>query len=189
MNIEYEIQEAFRRWGEKIAFPTQVFEGTIKDIDEKKFTCTVQTNSKVPVSYSKVPLKVLIGSQSSILEIPKKGTDCLARFKDNNIQRPILVSVHEVEKYLWKIGSKTLLVSNDGYVFNEGKLGGMVKAIELENQLNQNNSYLQTLQQAIQTALAAVDALIPGTSAAFISSMATTQVGNYSKLQNEDIKQ
>jgi hypothetical protein len=113
--LEYEAQKALTRVSEKFARASVLTEGTIFSVDATKFTCVVlmgDNNTKI----SGVPLKVLIGSQASIIEIPKVGTDCLLRFKDNNIQRPQLESVHEIDKYLWVLEGNTLTFDINGFI-------------------------------------------------------------------------
>ena len=91
---EYEAQLAFLRTLIMFAKPSILTEGTIFDVDTTKFICTVLMSDGF-TKYGNVPLKVLIGSQATILEIPKVGTDCLLRFKDNSLQRPQLESVQD----------------------------------------------------------------------------------------------
>jgi hypothetical protein len=114
-DLEYEAQKALVRILRMFARPGILTEGTIASVDEIKFICEVLM-SDGKTKYGNVPLKVLIGSQASILEIPKVGTDCLLRFKDNSLQRPQLESVHEISKYLWIVGNNTLTFDVNGYI-------------------------------------------------------------------------
>lgn len=52
----------------------------------------------------------------------------------------------------------TLLLNKDGIVLNGGKLGGMVKLQELQDNLNQLKRYIETMNQAIGPAMSAIGA-------------------------------
>ena len=120
-DLEYEAQKGLVRVAEKFARPSVLTEGTIFSIDEVNFTCVVLMTDGTKVN--NVPLKVLIGLQPSIIEIPTIGTDCLLRFKDNNVQRPQLESAHEIDKLLWKIGDQIFQFDANGFNFNNSNAG------------------------------------------------------------------
>lgn len=52
----------------------------------------------------------------------------------------------------------TLLLNKDGIALNGGKLGGMVKLQELQDNLNQLKRYIETMNQAIGPAMSAIGA-------------------------------
>lgn len=52
----------------------------------------------------------------------------------------------------------TLLLNKDGIALNGGKLGGMVKLQELQDNLNQLKRYIEAMNQAIGPALSAIGA-------------------------------
>jgi len=60
----------------------------------------------------------------------------------------------------------------------------MVKGAELKTQLDTTNTYLSDLYSALYTALQALDAAVPGVSAAFQASMAGKTPGNYTDIQS-----
>lgn len=61
----------------------------------------------------------------------------------------------------------------------------MVKGDILQQQLNQNNTYLTQLQTAITTALATIDALGVPASTTFNTAMASAVKGNYSNIKSQ----
>lgn len=63
-----------------------------------------------------------------------------------------------------------------------------VKYNELLVEYNKTKAYVLALRTATQTALVAIDALIPGTSAAFITAMAGQTLGDFTQAKNEKIK-
>lgn len=73
----------------------------------------------------------------------------------------------------------------DKFKINSGS-EPMVLGTELKTQLDNTNTYLDDLQTAIKNALISVDALIPGTSAAFIAAMLNKNPGDYSEINSEE---
>ena len=196
MDLEHQIEEGFIRFGKKFSRASILIEGAINSVDETNFTCEVNIstnnpdNSSTDVIYSNVPLKILVGSQASILEIPTIGSDCLLGFKDNNIQRPQLYSTNLISKYIWLIGTQKLQVTTDGFIFNDGQLGGMVKVKELQDQSNKDKSILDGLLNIINGSPIAE----PGNGApsafqiALKGVLAFKTTGTWDALENEKIK-
>ena len=90
--------------------------------DETKFTCTVQIPTTETLFYN-VPLRVLISSQSSFIEIPKKGTTCVLTFRDMNESRPQILEVHECKKIICKIDNTQLYLDTAGFKIINGASG------------------------------------------------------------------
>jgi hypothetical protein len=193
--IEYQIEEALVRFGKKFSRASIIIEGFIESVDESSFTCSVNVPTKNPDGsntdclYSDVPLKILKESQAGILEIPKVGTDCLLCFRDNNIQRPQLFQVNEVDKYLIKIGSQTLQITTNGFIFNASSVGA-VKADILKAQSNKDKAILDALLGVIN----GTPINEPGNGspsalqAALTSVLASLQSGTWDTLENDKIK-
>ena len=150
MNLEFEAQKALIRVIEKFARPSVLTEATIFSVDETKFICVVLMGDGV-TKIGNVPLKVLIGSQASIIEIPKVGTDCLLKFKDNNTQRPQLESVHEIDKYKWVIDKSGLNFDINGFVLSVDKTNLTITkdGVKLVNDSSGLKKTLQDLIDAI----------------------------------------
>lgn len=111
-----------------------VVDGIISsDTDMSKFTCNVKVNN---IEFFDVPVRVLISKQASFLEIPKKDSHCLLTFRDSNQNRPQIMEVDECEKILVKIGDQSLEISENGFIFNEGKNDGLIKINQLITKLN-----------------------------------------------------
>jgi hypothetical protein len=161
-NEEKQIIDGFIKWAKNITKGSILFEGTIKSVDETKFTCVVTvTGNSVSTDILNVPLKVLIGSQASVIEIPTIGSDCTVCYRDNNIQRPQLVNVDKSDKLLIKIGNdsdgyQTLQVTKDGFVFNGGNNGGLVILQKAIDNFNSIKTYTDTLKTAIEAGFTAV---------------------------------
>jgi hypothetical protein len=133
-----------------------IVDGIIVDVDETDFTCTVNVKGninggEVDNHFTKVPLKVLKGSQASLIEIPQPNSACTLCFKDNNIQRPQLYQAHVCDKVLVKIGDQTLNISINGFVFNEGNFGGIVKLDPLHNRIKAVEDFTNNLLSTLKT--------------------------------------
>jgi hypothetical protein len=72
-----------------------LIDGIVKSVNEANFTCSVTVQG---AEFTNVPLRVLIGVQAGFIEIPKEGTQCIISFRDNNMGRPQVVEVHDVDK-------------------------------------------------------------------------------------------
>jgi hypothetical protein len=137
---EAELSSALQRMVKTVTRGSVVVDGTIVSVDETAFTCDVEVGDSVSSStYFDVPLRVLIGEQSSVIEIPENGTQCVICFRDSNIGRPQIVMIHKALK---------ILVICDNITFNNGTLGGLVKLNDLVAKLNTIESDLNTLKAA-----------------------------------------
>jgi hypothetical protein len=124
------------RFGKMMTIGSILIEGNIISIDESKFTCVVGIKTGDTVTnYNNVPLKVLIGSQASLIEIPTVGTDCTMCFRDNNIQRPQLMQVNQCDKVIVTIGKSIFYVDETGFKLNNDTKGLKKTLQDLINEL------------------------------------------------------
>ena len=132
-----DLSGSFANFANMILRPTVVFEGIVKDVDESAFTATITAGES---TYYSVPLRVLISAQASVVEIPKPGTNALLCFRNINLQTPQILMVNQADK---------LLIKCDHVIFNDGTLGGMVKARELKTQSDKDKAVLNALLNII----------------------------------------
>lgn len=174
-----DLSGAFANFSNMILRPTVVFEGIIKDVDEAAFTATVTAGES---TFYSVPLRVLISNQASVVEIPTPGTNALLCFRNINLQTPQILLVHQVDK---------LLIKCEKVIFNDGTLGGMVKAKELKTQSDKDKDILSALLSIINGA----PINEPGGGApsalqiALRAALAGKQVGTWDNLENDKITQ
>ena len=191
MNNSNELENALMNWGKTLIKGAIHINGTIHSVDESSFTCQVDvsTTEFPDLLISNVPLKVLFSSQASVIEIPKLKTACLICFRDNNIQRPQLLSVHESDKYLITIGTSTLEITSGLFKFNGGNNDGMVLINALTTKINN----LETLVNNILAVLkATVIPLAPSGTYPFASLYAAYSAlspTHKSDIENTQIKQ
>lgn len=87
---------------------------------------------------------------------------------------------------VWLRNDGTVLIGDSDVPSQYTNFG--VKYNELLAEYNKTKAYTLALKNATQTALVALDALIPGTSAAFIAAMAGQTLGDFTQAKNEKIK-
>jgi hypothetical protein len=138
---ENELGRALERAIKNMMRGAAVVDGVITEVDEATYTCSVQLgDDNGKATFFSVPLRVLISNRASVIEIPKVDSPCLICFRDSNTGRPQMVAVHSVLK---------LLVNCDNVIFNDGQLGGMVKAKELKDQSEKDKAILDALIQVL----------------------------------------
>jgi|GEM_PF-1871154 len=178
-------KQALVDWQKATSRASACVEGEIVEVNDD-YTCDVKVGtdgSGQDVVFYSVPIKVLVGTPATVIEVPVLGSDCLLLFKDNNIHRPQLLCVDQVDKFL--INPKTVTQ------FNNGLLGGMVKAKELQEQSNKDKAILDTLLQIIngppitELGNGAPSAL----QIALKSALAGKQSGTWDNLENSKILQ
>lgn len=145
-----DLMSALDQWGKNLIKPCLLVDGIIDEVDQEAFTCSIRVGDAL---FNKVPIKVVINAQSSFIEIPKQGTDCLMRFKDNNIQCPQLVAVHECERILIKVGASVLSITDGLFEFNDGDNNGMVKTTELKTQLDKCTARIDAIFDIISNTI------------------------------------
>lgn len=108
-------------------------EGTIIAVNDD-FTVDVRVGSEEidgGATFRDIPMMCLPAAQASVIQIPKLNSDCHISFLDNTLDRPQLIRVHQVDKYL--IGDSTTPVQ---VIINGGSLGGLVKVINMVERMN-----------------------------------------------------
>src|SRR5579859_2541695 len=110
---------------------TVLIDGIVTAVNDN-FTVDITVSD---VTYSQVPTKVLIGSQSSIFEMPVIGTTCLVRWRDNHRGLPQIDSFDKVDGYYIQPVSN-LFISAKKTQFNDGKNGGLVLVNDLVDRMN-----------------------------------------------------
>ena len=187
-----ELNTALLRFGKQMTKASIIIDGIIASVDLTKYTCevTVSVNMNgedVDYTYFDIPIKVLKGSQASLIEIPTVGTTCLINFRDNNVQRPQIYQVDKCDKILIQIagdnGTQTLEISADGFVFNEGKQGGMVILQNVVDRLNNLEDDINKLRSAFNQWI-----IIPSDGGAALKTAAATWMSkSLEKTKTEDL--
>lgn len=154
--------------------PLVTIDGVVTVVNDN-FTCDITVQD---VTYSNVPVKVLIGSQGSIYEVPAVGTACLVKWRDNNRGLPQIDSFDKVDKYYIQPISE-LYFTAPKIQFNTGENGGLPITPNLVERLN-------LLEQAFNTHVH-----LGVTTGIGISGISSTQVTKTTaeEIQNDNITQ
>ena len=95
----------------------------------------------------------------------------------------------EVTGMFLKCGTTSVKMNNAGeIILNDGQFGGLIIRDKLAIEISKLNAAIATLKTATNTALVAVDAIIPGTSAIYATATAGIQQANLSGVTNDKIK-
>lgn len=129
MGNETELANALSRGIKNTMKYSLIVDGIITDTSEAEtnFTVSVQLLSDGQPIYFNVPLRVIVNTQGSYVEIPEVSSPCLLCFRDGSAGRPQILFVDKILK---------LLVNCGTVMFNGGELGGMAKVIDLTSKLN-----------------------------------------------------
>lgn len=114
-----------------------LIDGIVTAVNDN-FTCDITVND---TPYSNVPIKVLIGSQASIYEIPVVGTHCLVKWRDGHRQLPQIDSFDQISDYYIQ-PINNLFISSKQIQFNDGSNGGLPLSPNVSDRLNKiENAY------------------------------------------------
>jgi len=114
--------------------PMQVFIGQVESIDIEKQTCTV-VREDAPKLFG-VRLNATIAEYTDRLVLkPKLKSSVLLAIIENDVNEAFLLACSEIEEISLNIEDQSLLINKEGFVFNEGNLGGLIKIEELKTQL------------------------------------------------------
>lgn len=104
----------------------QTILGIVRQVDTEKRTCTVEDDGAL---YYGVRLQCVTGGKSGILIVPALGASILAARIERS-ENWMAVSCDRAESLLVVAGDKSIMLQQDGIVFNEG-VSGMVRLDEL----------------------------------------------------------
>lgn len=152
--LEEAIEQAVRKIAGKMQLK-QVLTGTASEVTET--TCTV-IREDAPTLHD-VRLNAIDDDlQSQFTVYPKDGSHVVVAILEGVKTEAILLRCSEVEKAKIKIGTQTLTMTADGFVFNGGDLGGMVKINELKTQLAKATKRIDDVIAALQNGVPAAGA-------------------------------
>jgi hydrogenase maturation factor len=109
--------------------------GKVVSVDESTLTCTVTIDG---LDYDEVRLNAVIADENETHSyiIPKAGSWVMVSFIEGSETDGFVCSYSEIDRVVLRATE---------FVFNDGELGGMVKAQELKAQLDKNNQILSAL--------------------------------------------
>ena len=188
--IGNEIYRIARRVGERDGVTWPIMTGKVKGYNEAENTVSVLfTGSANPDNadvvdsiHGDITNNVTLENMSGVYMVPAIDSDCLVM----NLDSGGMYELIKASSY-----SQIVIKASSGIQFNDGKLGGLTKTLELQKQLNKLNTLVSHLLQVITSAPIAE----PGSGApsalqaAFKLAVAADTVGDFSKIENTNIKQ
>ena len=161
---------------------------------ESSFLATVVTDRADNVDvedmngtkYPEVRKIATAGQQGIIFKLKEKSFVIVSRLSGSDELYISMMS--EIEGISIKAGQTTIEIKdNEEIVFNSG-VEGIIYNSKLKIEIAKLNTAITTLKMATNTALVAIDALLPGTSAAFTLATSLIQQANLNNVTNEKIK-
>jgi hypothetical protein len=122
--------------------------------------------------------EVLLGLGSVFIK-PIEGSDCLLGMIENKDAAQFLIMAEKVEE---------MLVNSEKITFNEGENNGLVKVEPLKSEMSkmyQNTIILKTAALQLATTL---EAIVPGTIAAFNATISGMTTQDLTTIENVNIK-
>ena len=159
--------------------------GKVIKIDDKKRTCVIEPRNGSANIYG-VRLQSGLSGVNGLCIFPVLDSYVVVTFLNKSAAYVALCG--EIEKLILVIDKMTFEFSKDGFVFNGGDLGGLIKVDELTTQINKNTAAINALQKTI-------NAWIPVPSdggailkTALMAAFVNLQLANLNNIEDEKIK-
>jgi hypothetical protein len=178
MTDEARALEALRKM---TATAPEIITGKVFRVNEQERTCDIDLlDGRVRFG---VHLQASAAVADGVLMVPKDGAMIVAG-QLNGSKNYSLVNADAIDKIIWKIGSQTFEMTEDGFEFNGGSKGAMVVIASLVQQLNRLEQKMSTHQHAyVSPGGPAVTTPDPG------GSQLVTPLTTVNDLANNDITQ
>jgi hypothetical protein len=149
MANEEEVHNALRRMIMGLV-PHSTIVGTVKEVDETEFACTVlPLDGGAEMHF--VKLKPSIDtSDFGIIPIPEVGSDVLVGIVGKNDNHAFLVMTSRVKKCLIKLNGSIFEIDSSGIKLNGDSYGGLIKIQSLINELKLFTQFNNAFKKAIQ---------------------------------------
>ena len=184
------LREAFRKGlNSKVNGQFTTIAATVDAVDEQAYTIDVTPVGEGAEVFDVRLRASLDGSDTGLIQVPKVGSTVLISAINNNWNSAFLTLTSELEKLLVKVDDSTLEVKAGEIIINGGALGGLVKAKELEEQLNKHKKILEKLLGVINGAVLTQPSNAPSILQSTLkTALAGLQPGDFSNLENEKVK-
>ena len=144
----------------------------VVSVNTNNNTCVVKVLKTDVVLPDVVLLSIEMAATKTIVVYPKVGSIVTVAFFGKTNDSAMVINTTDAEN-----------ISIGGSEF-----GGIVKADVLKEEADKLRDYVASLKAATKTALVAIDALLPGTSAAFEAAMLGKTTGDFSGIKNNRVK-
>lgn len=155
------------------------------NLAERSIDCT-PLSGEAP--YLDVALQATTEGETGIVPVPAIGSYVL--IAPTGGSGGVVVATSEIEQLLVQIAETDIHISKEGIVFNDGKLGGLVRVADLTTQLNKIEKDINGLKKCLATWTPIPSdggAALKGKVASWASSMLT--LSKRADYENERVKQ
>ena len=170
--------------------PMQVFIGQVESVDIDTQTCTV-VREGAPKLFD-VRLNATIAEYTDRLILkPKLNSSVLLAIIENDVNEAFLLACSEIEEISLNIEEQSLLINKEGFVFNEGNWGGLIKIEELKTQLEKLTARVDGVIDALKKSKPAVGSSDGGKAYVdlVIAALAPfTESEDYSEIEDDKVK-
>lgn len=129
------------------AVPSSLVPGKVTSVDKEKRTCDIEREGQ-PELFGVRLNAIIDNTESHCTVFPKEGSFVIAGLMGGAY---VVLVTSEVESLEGKIGEQSFVFNTDGWAYNNGKLGGMVKIEKMVEWMDKVYSDLQTLKTQLQT--------------------------------------
>lgn len=187
MSLESVILQAMRKAAVAVV-PVMLTEGTVTSVDKAKRICDV-SRELLPELFDVRLNTVLEAGNDLLTTYPKKGSKVLCILVDNQPTDAFVLSATDIEEVSGQIGEMKFTWTKDGFLFNDGELGGLTITPELKKQLDFNTARVDKIISAIQNGIVAAGdggASLKSSMIATLSAIVSKE--DYSKIEDKNIK-
>lgn len=181
----FEMVQALMRRAGGTGAGCRVCIGTVKEVDEKEFTCIVERDGAPELHEVRLNAVIDEGVKDCFRVIPAKGSYVLVMLLGDATEG-LVVATSKIDRVTMRTGDVTVDVSADGVTFNGGKLGGLIDIAKLTEKVNELvdtfNNHTHTIPTggiATQGSAAAQATVAPVTVPAVLSTAKRLSKGDY----------
>lgn len=186
------MKEKIRKEFEKLSRKGIVTAKPAKVISVERTECTVQELREEDIQIEGVNLRAVIDENTNgWLVEPKVDSFVLIAPLENEEGDYYITMFSEIEKITLTIEDMIFVASKDGFIFNGGALGGLIKLEEFRVQIQKNNEILTALLNVLTgTSISeAGNGAASALQAALKTALSGKEVGNFgSNIENDKVK-
>lgn len=129
------VQALMRRAGGAVA-GCQMSVGTVKEVDAKEGTCTVERDGAPELNEVRLNAVIDERVKDCFRVIPSVGSYVLVMLLGDATEG-LVVATSKIDRVTMRTGDVTVDVSAEGVTFNGGKLGGLIDIAKLTEKVNE----------------------------------------------------
>ncbi len=180
------IREGIQRLAGKGA--TRSLPGIVQSVDKAKCTCDVALADQEEIVIYDVRLRATDDEQDQgMLLFPAAGSDVLITQLINGGGWFVSMS-SELDSVQLIIEGMKLEAGKNGFIFNDGKLGGLIKIEELISELKKVNEFLKTMKDTFTNWTPVASDGGAALKTAMVAALQTKTLPEYNKIEDTKVK-